>query len=215
MLPIRFNPHHRDELLKLGLVPEAITQIELEGLPLAKNFLEREPPRADVRDELESVRDALDAARGAIERLLGATDAVPHLNAARLRIPGGGRRHVMGGLRLSETSASLATAAGVVAEALSNLPSEPVRHQSADPMPINLIHRAMQFGTLMATGEPLDPRLKPSSSPTSPFRRMVGICYEAIGEPTADPERAIKGFVKQWRSLQEHIERTRFGTEPP
>jgi len=213
MAPIRFDPHHRDELLKMGLAPEAIVQIELEGLPPARYYLEREPPRADVRDELQSVCDALAAARSAIERLLDATAAVPHLNAARMRISGGGRRHAMGGMRLDETSKSLQTAVGVVADALAALPADPVRHQSADPYPIKLIHRALQFGLIMAGLEPLDPRLKPSSSPTSPFRRMVGICYEAIGAPAADPERAIKAYVKRWRSLQDHIERTGFGTE--
>lgn len=214
MAPIRFASHQSAELLKLGLAQEAIDRIEVEGLPLAKAALEREPPRADVRDELQAVAEALSKARRAVERLLNATAAVPHLKAARLKIAGGGRRYQMGGMRLDETSKSLATAIDVVSEAISRLPPEPMRHQSADPLPIKFIHSALQFGSIMAGLGPLLPRLlKPSSSPTSAFRRMVGICYEAIDAPSTDPERAIKAYVKQWRALQDHIERTGLGTE--
>ena len=214
MSPIRFKEHHREELLKLGLTPQAIEQIEMEGLPPALAILEREPPRAEVRGELHSLSDALTEARTAVERLLNATATVPHLNAARLKIAGGGRRNVMGGMRLNETSQSLATAVDVVEAALEKLPDEPVRHLSADPLPIKLIHRALQFGSIIAGLEPLNPNLKPSSSPGSPFRRMVGICYETINAPTIDPERAIKAYVSRWRAVQEYIGRTGFGTEP-
>jgi hypothetical protein len=73
MSPIRFKEHHREELLKLGLTPQAIEQIEVEGLPPALAILEREPPRAEVRGELQSLSDALTEARTAVERLLNAT----------------------------------------------------------------------------------------------------------------------------------------------
>lgn len=215
MIPIRFKKHHREELLEMGLTPQAIEQIEVEGLPLAMAVLEREPRRAEVRGELQVLSDALTEARTAVERLLNATATVPHLNAARLKIAGGGRRNVMGGMRLNETSRSLATAVEVVSEALKKLPDDPVRHLSASPLPIKLIHRALQFGSIIAGLEPLNPNLKPSSSPGSPFRRMVGICYETINAPTIDPERAIKAYVSRWRALQEYIDRKGFGTEPP
>jgi len=214
MTPIRFNPNQRAELLRLGLVPECVDQIEQEGLPQAKLFLEREPPRADVRAELQGLRDALGEAREAIERLLEAKDTVPHLYAARRKIYGGGQRHMMGGLRLDETSKSLQTAVGVVSEALDRLPPEPVRHQSADPFPIERIHSAVQLGLIRALREPQDPHLRPSNSPTSAFRRIVGVCYEAIGAPTSDPERAIKAYVKEWRALAAHIERLRAAQNP-
>ena len=83
------------------------------------------------------------------------------------------------------------------------------------PISIKLIHNALQFGSIIAGLEPLNPNLKPSSSPASPFRRLMGICYEAINAPTNDPERAIKAYVKRWRALQEYIDRKGFGTEPP
>ena len=36
MLPIRFNPDQRAELVRLGLVDLAIEQVEVEGLPAAQ-----------------------------------------------------------------------------------------------------------------------------------------------------------------------------------
>jgi len=200
MNPIRFEPHHLAELKQLGVVPEAINLLEVEALPAAQYVLEREPAHAEVRGELQAVADALEAARHAIERLLDAKPEVPHLRAARSRIAGGGRRNMMGGMRLNETSQSLATSIDVLAAALATLPDKPLRRKSASSLPIEHIHRAL---------------LKPSSSVTSGFRRVVGICYDAIGFPTDDPERAIRAYVKSWRALQDYILQTGFGTEPP
>jgi hypothetical protein len=53
MQPIRFKPHQRAELLKIGLVPEEIDAIETEGLPVARRILERRPPKSDVLAELQ------------------------------------------------------------------------------------------------------------------------------------------------------------------
>ena len=73
MIPIRFKKLHREELLEMGLTPQAIEQIEVEGLPLAMAVLEREPRRAEVRGELQGLSDALTKARTVVERLLNAT----------------------------------------------------------------------------------------------------------------------------------------------
>ena len=215
MNPIRFEPHHLAELKQLGVVPEAINLLEVEALPAARGVLEHEPAHADVRGELQAVADALEAARHAIERLLNAKPEVAHLRAARSRIAGGGRRNMMGGMRLDETSQSLTTSIDVLAAALATVPKDALRRQSATSLPIKHIHRALQVGSVHAGFDPLVPNLKPSSSITSGFRRVVGICYDAIGFPTDDPERAIRAYVKSWRALQAYIPQTGFGTEPP
>lgn len=54
----------------------------------------------------------------------------------------------------------------------------------APTIPIALIWRAMPS------------KINLSSGATSTFRQIVGICYEALGAPVPDPERAIKAFVK-------------------
>lgn len=201
-------------MLKLGVVAEAIDRIEVEAMPQASVMLKRRLPKTDTLDELSSVATALDWARGAIERLLDASAASPHRLAARKLIPGGGHRQKMGGITLDQASKSLAVALEVVYEAIARLPTGPVRHQAANPYPIELIHRAMQLGSMLSGAEPVPARLKPSVSPTSAFRRVVGICYEAMNEPTADPERALKAFVKGWREESKQMEQQTRGTEP-
>ena len=202
---IRFNPVQRAELLRLGLLDSVIDHVETDGLPLGQYRLTREPRRGDVLDELRTVGKAIAEARTVIERLLNATRAVPHLWAARRQIPGGGRRHVMGGMRLNETSKSLATAQEVIGEAIAGIPSQPVRHRDASDFPIKAIYSAVQTGFAMAGQDPGAPGLKPSASPTSKFRRLIGICYAAIGAPTDDPDRAIKAYVKEWRKLDKYM----------
>ena len=206
MQPVRFTPQQHAELLRLGVVDQAIVQLETDALPRAREILKRGPPKGAVLDELAAVDKALVVARSAVERLLNAKDSVPHLREARARIHGGGYRHMFGGLRLDETSKALSVAIGVVADAIATLPAGPVRHQSASPLPIKLIFSAVQFGSVLSGLEPVLPQLKPSMSPTSGFRQMVGICYEAIGTASTDPERAIRAYLKQWRVLMQIAE---------
>ena len=40
-----------------------------------------------------------------------------------------------------------------------------------------------------------------SASPRSPFREIVGICYEAMDAKFVDPERALKAYVS-WKERQ-------------
>lgn len=215
MEPIRFNPEQRAELHRIGLPESVIDHVEVEGLPLAKYRLTREPTRGDVLDELRAVGKALDEARNRIERLLSAPRAVPHLWAARTKIAGGGRRHVMGGIRLSESSAALETARGVIDDAIARVPPEPVRHRAASDFPIEAIHSAVQLGFVMLGQDPITPGLKPSASPTSKFRRLIGVCYEAIDAPTTDPERALKAYTKRWRAFEKYSATLTAGQNAP
>lgn len=215
MQPIRFNPDQRAELVRLGLVDLAIKQVEVEGLPAAQFILSREPPRGAVLDELSAVASAVEGARNGIERLLNATDAAPHRVAARSLISGGGRRYAMGGMRLDETSKALAIAMEVITDAMGRIPPEPLRHRQASAFPIKRIYSAVQHGFMMAGREPVAPGLKPSASPTSNFRRLIGICYEAIGASTDDPERAIKSYVKEWRNLEKYMAKVKAAQNAP
>lgn len=201
--------------MRFGLPAVTILELETETLPWAHRALSRDPPRRDVLDELRLVEKALSQARSAVERLLDAPKSVPHLHAARSYVEGGGHRHMSGGMRLNETSKSLAVAVKVVADAIEKVPRLPVRHQVADPFPIDRIYMAVQHGFVFPDGNEVPPKLRPSTSPTSAFRRMIGVCYEAMAVPNADPERAIKAYSKGWRELVKLTDRLGSGTEPP
>jgi len=197
-------------------LPEVVVDhIQDEALPVAKEWLTRQPSRADVCGELTKVTKAVEAARSAIERLLSSTDAAPARLTARSLIPGGGRRFRMGGMRLEAATKALGDALAILEVAERCIPEGPFRHPAASPGPVDQIHKAIQRGFLMAGCEPLQKKLRPSASATSPFRRIVGICYEAIGAETSDPERALKAYLVAWRKLAKALEASEFGTERP
>ena len=212
---IPFNTHQRKELAALGLSDKMMDYIEIEALTTARRFLKRPPRKNDVRNELRDLQKALAKARDGIERLLDATQAVPHLKAAQAMLTAGQGRHVMGGIRLNETSKSLAVAIKLVADGIEQMPPGPLRHRSADPYPVELIYDALQNGVIAERGEPQPDFVRPSASPTSPFRRMIGICYEAIDAAHADPERAIKAYMKKWTALHKHLVSMGLVTERP
>ena len=146
MPPIRFSERHRADLMALGLSPEDIDQIEVDGLPIAAYLVINPPPaRNDVLDELRNLASAVDKAQKGVERLLNADVGVPQLLAAKQAIRGGGRRNQMGEIRLDEASQAMATALEVINAAIDKqLEQGPARHQSADPFPIDRIHAALQ-----------------------------------------------------------------------
>ncbi len=202
MKPILFSEQQRSALAGLGLVPQSIDEIERDALPRAREILKLDPPGADVLHELQGLEKSLNDARAAIERLLNANRTVPHLWHARSRVCGRGFGHVGNALRLKETAKSLAVAIDVVKDSIASTPPGPVRHRAATTLPIQIIHSAYQLGLMLAGLDPASGGMKPSVSPTSDFRRMVGICYEAIDASTTDPERAIKAYLRKWRELE-------------
>lgn len=213
MEPIRFQPHHRAELVRLGLQSETIERLERPVLNWASRYLVREPPNKAVLKVLNRLAAALTSAHGAVEGILDHSIRSPALEAARRYFVSGGRRHDRDGMRLDEASKSLATAIEVVAVAVKKVPTDAARHRSADPYPVELIHKALMHPT--KAGPAASAKLRPSVSPTSAFRQIVGICYEAIGAPNTDPERPIRAYMKQWRELEKYAATLTQWTERP
>ena len=212
---IPFNIHQRQELAALGLTDKMMEYIEIEALTTAREMLKRPPRNEDVRGELVHLQKKLTEARDAIERLLEAPREVAHLRAARGMLTAGQGRYAMGGIRLNESSKSLAVAIQLLETGIAQVPSKPLRHRSADAYPVELIYTALQGGVIAERGEPDLEFMPPSASPTSPFRRMIGVCYEAIGAPHTDPERAIKAYMKKWAALHKHLVSLELVTERP
>lgn len=213
---IPFNDYQRDELLALGITSNAIDCIEIDALPFAHRFLvERQPPKNDVLNELHDLLKTLTESHGAIERLLNATSSVPPLKAAQAHLNAGPEGIAMGRLDLKATSKSLSTAIELTATAIDHVPPGPLRHRLADPYPIEVIFNAVQDGSFFVSGDPTSHGLWPSASPTSGFRRMIGLCYEAINAENVDPERALRAYLKKWNALVRHHESLGIRTERP
>jgi hypothetical protein len=97
--------------------------------------------------------------------------------------------------------------------AMDDLPKEQ-RRQRVNPEAVRHVHDALLKGWAAAhAGNPMPPfPFKPSRHPSSDFRRIVGICFAAVtGNEGADPERAIKAFIRQEREAarRRHSQRAR------
>lgn len=106
----------------------------------------------------------------------------------------------------------------IAERALARARKTQTRSRLANTLPIEMIDEAMRDGwamrysgdvsvgwRLLACRDGIDVdaamAVKRSSSPGSAYREIMGICYEAARHPTADPERAIKAFLrheKEW-----------------
>jgi len=102
----------------------------------------------------------------------------------------------------------------VTQQAISLLPTDPEtgnlrqrRTNSAAITPIGLIHDALVSGWNEAhppsAGPPPPFTIKVSSSANSPFREIVGICYEtATGTRDLDPERGIRAYRRRLKGRE-------------
>jgi hypothetical protein len=96
---------------------------------------------------------------------------------------------------------SLSKLRAVLERARNELPREQRRHRTASPSPVALLDEALLRGFVLAHESGRTPRytVKRSSTPNSPYRRIIEICYVAMGRSNTDPEQAVKAFIKQRR----------------
>lgn len=200
MNPLCFGDDRCAELQALGLVAEAISELESEALPGLRELLTRPPALNDIRGEVRTMGMALARAHRAVSAVLNAKKTAPHRYEARLLLtPGGAARPR--GRELIELQQRLSEVGAHVDAVLKELPKAPTRHKSGGAAPIDLICTSMQRGFAMR-GLALPAHLRPSASQARSFWHVVVTCYSAAGFPGADPERAIRAYMRDWRKLQ-------------
>lgn len=222
-----FSPDQRQRLTNLGLRTVEINELEIY-LPLCRALLGPTPKFQEVRDAIESLHRKMKSAHSAMAELRTATLSMAakyEANARLIIADERGHRAAEGG-DIERAMQALESACSVVQRAQESLPKVQRRHRKADIAPVQFINKALLDGfnkrhstnsTDPVTGErrfgPLPPyTLKQSSSANSPYRRIVGICYEAIDQ-NLDPERAIKAFIA-WRKCTDEEGRQAFGIKP-
>ena len=204
--PPTFSKDQRQQLLKLGVSDSQILELQSNGLPAVATVVRSLPKMQDVRDELSEVSTALRRSQRAISKLLSANDTAPARSEALLRVqsvslvlPGELEplEHALAGLKVCDAAVSRAK------EDLEALGQR--RFRAGHPRPIQRIEAALLQGFVKGR-DPSRPMpeylIKVSSSPTSVFRRIVGICYEAAGVANTDPERAMKAYIAQRKKLR-------------
>ena len=100
----------------------------------------------------------------------------------------------------------VSAAQAVVSRAMADVPKGPTRRKTASPFPVSLVEKALLHGWVTAHRDQSMPACNcpASAGLKQPFRRVVQLCYEAMGHKNDDPDRAIKGFMK-WRKEERNV----------
>lgn len=205
MPKISFTEEQRERLRKLDLLTEQIAEIE-SALPLNRSLLEQPAGMADVREELSVLSAALKRAHAAAEKVDKGKS--PKLNEARWRLELADFDTTNACETLPTVLKALAAADIGIQRALADLPNKERRSVAADFRPVARIKKALLDGFIKAHKLPLPPcTLRVSSSEGSKFREIVGICYEAMGQKNADPERAIKQYIALCKRESERMKK--------
>lgn len=199
------------ELRRLAVTTEQIEELE-RVLPGCRTMLGPVPRMADVREELQSLQRALRSASDALARFDAASCELPALNEAyhRLLVASWNPNTDGDGYVAEKAIRVLEEVFGWANVAIAELRP---RKNEAPTWPIARIHEALVRGwgrtyyrvfhgtdersTVDAAAPPPPPFPHvPSSGITSPFRQVVGICYEAVKAPNTDPEQQIRRYVR-------------------
>lgn len=204
-----FTVAQRKRLELLGVIPEQVEHLRLACtvMPL---WLQSPPARNEVRDILENVASLSSQLETRLQEIVKQRDRAHGYAHGLIEVrywaarPGDGEptasHHFLPRLK------ALTDAANQAAE---SLPKEQARRR-ASTSPIGRIQDALlqgwrdAHGTRVTTDNrpqktpPKYPvKLRPSSSPTSAFLELCCICYEVSGVDEANPERAIKAYLRQ------------------
>jgi hypothetical protein len=204
----KFTADQRHRLSTLSVSEAQIKEVESIGLRWASIWLRKQPKLQDVRDELSTVSTAVNRARQALSKLLGADNTAPA--AARReallwsQVAAQSMGYKLETLEMTETQLEVAQV--LLDQAQTDVTKIGQRRfRAADVFPIARIDQALLQGFVNGRdpSKPMPPYvIKVSSSPTSVFRQIVGICYEAAGAANTDPERAIKAYIAQRKKLR-------------
>ena len=204
MPSLAFSAGDRADLRRLGLISTQIAELETVALPICRAWLEPPAPMADVRKVLADTLAALKRTRTQLDRCIAPGTEAEKEAGTRLEVAIFDVAQADGNQPewdlLVTTRETLARAISLFGAATSDLPATQRRSRNASAWPIARIEKALLDGWLKGQdlSKPLPPyTLRTSSSPTSQFRKVVGICYRTIGQ-TEDPERAIKAHIR-WR----------------
>jgi hypothetical protein len=209
----RFTPEQRERLAQFRVSPKQIEMLEGHACLVGRAWLRKSPPRTAVSNRITALGEHLRAAHVIAEEILAG-------NTPECRVAEGFLSEAVcrSGKEVELLDAArLEALARICDGALTILPKQ-TRHRDADPRPIQGIYEDLIRGhgtehyilgdgdDRPATGTHPPPfTIKPSSSQGSQFRNIVSVCYEAMtDDPDADPERAIKAFIKQRKERMGH-----------
>lgn len=198
----RFTDSQIAQLKKLDLCDEQIAELQDKVLRLGRSWLKPSPTLTEVREKINDISKASEK----LAKLLNSITKLPCRGAnfeVRERIT---IEYWNAGMTkdddnpLPEFLEQVQRLQDMASNALSEMPTAQRRNNSTSYKPIEWIDNALLRGFWKKyenLGNPIPGYdIRVSSSPNTQFRKVVGICYEAItGKDFVDPERAIKNYI--------------------
>ena len=206
-----FTPPQRKELARLGCTPQQVERLQ-RILPAIARDAEAGPKLADVRTHLADAARKAHAAAASLRALLDAPECELARDEARLRMleallelhpercerdaakaatgSFGDHPRTRYDPRLDEARRLLAAiddVAHAADHARERMRGAPQTRMQAHPDPVALIDAALNMD---------GPQVRPSESAASPFREIVRLCYGAARVKNADPQAAIRRYLK-------------------
>lgn len=189
------GPEQRDRLTHLGLVDAQIHKLE-NALPLCRAWLSKPATLLEVREKLADIAKPVRQAKKAMDALTKSTSLASREACNRILLA---VDHMQPGeYATSVVVEKLNWVFQAVEDALKSLPTTQRRNNDANPLPIQLIERALLDGFVAhysPGGQALPEYHLRTSRKKAPFPEIVAICYEAIGRG-GDPDRAIRNYLE-------------------
>lgn len=188
-----FDPEQRDRLTHLGLVDAQIHKLE-NILPSCRAWLSKPATLLEVREKLADIAKPVRQAKKAMDALANSSSLASREAFNRILL-------AVDPMQPGEYATSMAVEKlnwvfQTLEDALKSLPTTQRRSHDANPLPIQLIERALLDGFCAhySPGGQAMPPYKLRTSRKGPFLEIVAICYEAIGRP-GESDRAIRNYL--------------------
>lgn len=201
---IDFSSDQLAELGHLGVHESAINEIRSVLGACASLANKRHPARQDVHDKLSELIQSVTATSVLLTPLDHSVEAgrTPAQTEAMTRILVAEFDQGGDGDLIGNTAKQLHQLALILLKARDDLPAAKRQQGVHQWIAVGMIHLAMVRG-FTGTEDPAADigKLNPSSGISSPFRRAVGICFDAANDASgSDPEWAIKQYMKHLKS---------------
>lgn len=192
----KFSNQQRATLRRLELVPEQIALLE-QILPECAFAVRKQPPKTDLRSKLRSIEKPLTEARKALETLRAGRSAAAGEALLSIRLVDVTPFDDRAGNGDEALGRAIDQALNVLSVAQSLRRTGQQRHKKAALFPIGKLAGVLEVGFREhheRSGN-VPPRYTLRVSRSGEFRDIVSICYEAIGLPNTDPDRAIRIYL--------------------
>jgi hypothetical protein len=220
---LKFSAQQRDALVQLGLFPEQIELLE-QLLPECAFAVRKQPPRTELDSKLQAIERPLMRAREAFATLRRQQSAAAGEALLRIRLVD--PAPLDDGARSGDDALERAIDRALTVLSIAQNPKRAgqQRHKRAALFPTGKIAAVLQegFRRHYESNGSAPPRYTLRVSRSGEFREIVSICYEAIGEPDTDPDRAIRAYLERERvgtdqlfTRRSHTKQAAVGRQPP